>query len=132
MIAVNKADGDREAEARSAARELAGALRQVRGPDQWAPPFVTCSGLHDIGVAELWGRVLEHRHHLGEQGLADKRAAQQLDFTWALVREELDQRLRHSPGVRAIRAELRQAILSGELPATVAADRILAAYDQGR
>jgi LAO/AO transport system kinase len=131
VIAVNKADGDREGEARSAARELAGALRMVRGPGQWAPPVVTCSGLHDIGVAEVWQRVLEHRDHLGEQGLAGKRASQQLDFTWALVRDELDQRLRHAPGVRAIRAELREAILSGEVPATVAADRILAAYDQG-
>ena len=129
VIAVNKADGDREGEARSAARELAGALRMVRGPDQWAPPVVTCSGLHDIGVADLWNRVLEHRDHLGESGLAARRAAQQLDFTWALVRDELDQRLRHSPGVRAIRAELREAVLSGDLPATVAADRILAAYD---
>ncbi len=33
VIAVNKADGDREQEARGAARELAGALRLVRGHD---------------------------------------------------------------------------------------------------
>ena len=31
VVAVNKADGDRESEARAAARELAGALRLVRG-----------------------------------------------------------------------------------------------------
>ena len=50
VIAVNKADdvggADREQEARSAARELAGALRLVRGRGEWAPPVVTCSGLH--------------------------------------------------------------------------------------
>jgi LAO/AO transport system kinase len=129
VIAVNKADGDRETEARSAARELAGALRLVRGKGEWAPPVVTCSGLHDIGVGDLWDRVLEHREHLGADGLSEKRAGQQLDFTWALVRDELDQRLRHSPGVRGIRDEVRQAVLSGELPAPVAADRLLAAYD---
>lgn len=130
VIAVNKADGDREQEARSAARELAGALRLVRGRGEWAPPVVTCSGLNDIGVEELWQRVLEHREHLGEKGLAEKRAGQQLDFTWALVRDELAQRLRESPGVAAIRDEVSAAVLSGELPATVAADRILAAYDE--
>jgi GTPase len=130
VIAVNKADGDREAEARAAARELAGALRLVRGRGEWAPPVVTVSGLHDIGVDDLWGRVLAHRDHLGLEGLADKRAAQQLDFTWALVRDELDQRLRHSAGVRRIRDEVRAAVLSGELPAPVAADRLLAAYDE--
>jgi len=129
VIAVNKADGDRETEARSAARELAGALRLVRGKGEWAPPVVTVSGLHDVGVEDLWGRVLAHREHLGADGLADKRAHQQLEFTWALVRDELDQRLRHSTGVRAIRDEVRDAVLSGEVPATVAADRLLAAYD---
>ncbi|MEP9361834.1 methylmalonyl Co-A mutase-associated GTPase MeaB [Nocardioides sp. CN2-186] len=131
VIAVNKADGDREQEARVAARDLAGALRLVRGHDEWAPPVVTCSALEGTGVDDVWDRVISHRDHLGAAGLADKRAHQQLEFTWALVRDELDQRLRHSAGVKAIRAELRDAVLSGDLPATVAADRILAAYDEG-
>jgi LAO/AO transport system kinase len=129
VIAVNKADGDRETEARAAARELAGAMRLVRAKGEWAPPVVTCSGLHDAGVDGVWEQVLGHRGHLGEDGLRDKRARQQLDFTWSLVRDELDQRLRHSPGVRAIRDQIRAQVLAGELPATVAADRLLAAYD---
>lgn len=129
VIAVNKADGDRALEARVAARDLAGALRMVRGHGQWAPPVVTCSALEDIGVDDLWERVLAHREHLGAAGLAGKRAEQQLDFTWALVRDELDQRLRHAPAVRALRDEIRAAVLSGDLPAPLAADRLLAAYD---
>ena len=129
VIAVNKADGDRQTEAKVAARDLAGALRLVRGHGEWAPPVVTCSALEGAGVDDVWDRVMSHRDHLGADGLADKRAHQQLDFTWALVRDELDQRLRHSAGVRAIRDQVRAAILAGDLPATVAADRILAAYD---
>ncbi len=129
VIAVNKADGDREQEARAAARDLAGALRLVHGKGEWAPPVVTCSGLTDVGVDDLWQRILAHRDHLGERGLAEKRAGQQLDFTWSLVRDELEQRLRHSPAVREVREQLRDDVLSGELPATVAADRMLAAYD---
>ncbi|MGA8845456.1 MAG: methylmalonyl Co-A mutase-associated GTPase MeaB [Nocardioides sp.] len=132
VIAVNKADGDREMEARGAARELAGALRLVRGHGEWAPPVVTVSGLTDVGVAELWEQVLGHREHLGIDGLAAKRAEQQLEFTWALVRDELEQRLRHSPGVRAIRDGVRARVLAGDLVATVAADEIVAAYDQGQ
>lgn len=131
VIAVNKADGDREQEARGAARELAGALRLVHGKGEWAPPVVTCSALTKVGVDEVWKRVLAHREHLGEEGLRRKRAGQQLDFTWALVRDELDQRLRRSASVAAIRDEVRAAVLSGELPAPMAADRILAAYDAG-
>ena len=134
VVAVNKADahgGDHEAEARVAARELAGALRLVRGHGEWAPPVVTCSGLTGVGVDDVWDRVGAHREHLGPDGLAHKRAAQQLEFTWALVRDELDQRLRSSAGVAAVRDDVRRAVLAGELPAPLAADRILAAYDGG-
>ena len=67
--------------------------------------------------------MLAHREHLGASGLAAKRARQQLDFTWALVRDELDQRLRRSAGVAAVRDEVRAAVLSGELAAPMAADR---------
>lgn len=136
VIAVNKSDG-RENEAESAAKELAGALRFVfrgsgGGPGGWVPPVLTCSGLTGRGVPELWDKVLAHREALGEQGLADKRAHQQLDFTWALVRDELEQRLRRSPRVREVREEVRAEVLAGTLPATAAADRLLAAFDSDR
>jgi len=132
VIAVNKADGDREQEARTAARELSGALRLVhgRGPRTWTTPVVTCSALTGDGVAGVWEQVLAHREALGADGLDAKRADQRLEFTWALVRDELEQRLRRSPDVAAIRAEVREAVRSGELPPTAAADRILEAFDR--
>jgi len=128
VVAVNKADEDREGEARVAARELAGALRLVRGHAEWAPPVVTCSGLTGTGVPEVWERVLSHREHLATEGLAAKRAEQQLEFTWSLVREELEHRLARSPGVRAIRDEVRAEVLAGRIGAAEASDRILAAW----
>ena len=131
VIAVNKADGDREREARSAARELAGVLRLVHSSAEgWVPPVLTCSGLHGPGVEDVWARVVAHRESMGVDGLARRRAEQQLDFTWALVRDELDQRLRRSPGVQAIRDDVRESLLAGETTAPLAADRLLAAYDE--
>ncbi len=132
VIAVNKADGDRVQEARSAARELAGALRMVHRSEatgEWTPPVLTCSGLEGTGVPEVWAAVGRHREHLGADGIAAQRAEQQLEFTWSIVRDELARRLERSPGVAAIRDEVRTAVLSGELPASLAADRLLAAYD---
>ena len=129
VIADNKAD-DSETETSAAAKELAGALHFVRrGGGDWVPPVLTCSGLTGAGVPEVWAKVLEHRASLGEDGLARKRAEQQLDFTWALVRDELETRLRRSPGVRRVRDEVREEVLRGELQATAAADRIIAAFD---
>jgi LAO/AO transport system kinase len=129
VIAVNKSD-DREVETRGAAKELAGALRFVhRGSKGWVPPVLTCSGLTGEGVPEVWEKALAHRASLGDDGLARKRAEQQLDFTWALVRDELESRLRRSSGVAAVRDDVRTEVLAGRLPATAAADRILSAFD---
>lgn len=130
VVGVNKADSGREVEAEATARDLAGVLRLVyAGTHGWVPPVLSCSALDGTGIDTLWRRVLRHREFLGSQGLAAKRAEQQLDFTWALVRDELDQRLRRDPRVAELRSQLRQQILAGEITAVVAADRILEAYD---
>ncbi|MEI2810671.1 MAG: methylmalonyl Co-A mutase-associated GTPase MeaB [Nocardioides sp.] len=128
VVAVNKADGDHEAEARVAARDLAGALRLVRGAGQ-APQVVTCSGLSGAGVDAVWAEVLAHRERLGEAGLAGRRAEQQLAFAWTLVRDTLEFRLRSSAGVAAIRDEIAAAVRSGALDPVAAADRLLEAFD---
>jgi LAO/AO transport system kinase len=130
VIAVNKADGDREQEAEATAKDLAGALRLVyAGTNTWVPPVLTCSAIEHRGIDTVWSRIIRHREFLGKQGLADKRAQQQLDFMWALVRDELDHRLRTDADVAAVRAELRDDVLAGRLSAVAAADRILDAYD---
>lgn len=124
VIAVNKAD-DRETETRAAARELAGALRLVhRGRQDWVPPVLTCSALTGDGVAEVWSSVGEHRSALGPDGLAAKRADQRWDFTWALVRDELESRLRRSPDLAVVRDDVR----AGRLQAVAAADEIIATF----
>ena len=117
VIAVNKADGDRAAEARSAAKELAGALRLVHSSARaGCRRCSTCSGLHGDDVDTVWERVLgPPRVAWARRAWPRKRAEQQLDFTWALVRDELDQRLRRSPGVKAIRDDVRRQLLAGEL-----------------
>ncbi len=129
VIAVNKADGDRRTEAEGAARELAGALRMVRGRGAWSPSGGHLLRAHRRRDRRRLGAGAGPSRAAGPDGLAEKRTHQQLDFAWALVRDELEQRLRRSPSVRRVRAQVREQVLSGELAAVTAADRILAAYD---
>lgn len=130
VVAINKADGDRVVEASAAARELTGALHLVHGKGTaWVPPVLTCSGLSGDGVEHVWSMCLRHAEHLGAEGLHRKRSRQQWDMAWALVREELLQRLERSPAVREHRGALRDAVLGGSLGAAQAADEILAAFD---
>lgn len=129
-IAVNKADGPHERDARSAARELAGALRLMHPSDAaWTPPVLTCSARESSGLDTLWERLEQHRTLLESTGrLADKRREQQVDWTWTMVRDELLESLRSHPGVRALTPELELRVREGSLPATLAAEQILEVF----
>ncbi|MFB4426679.1 methylmalonyl Co-A mutase-associated GTPase MeaB [Streptomyces sp. QL37] len=129
-IAVNKADGPHERDARSAARELAGALRLMHPVDAaWTPPVLTCSARESTGLDALWERLEQHRTLLESTGrLSAKRREQQVDWTWAMVRDELLDGLRSHPAVRTLAPELEQRVRGGELTATLAAGQILRAF----
>ncbi|MFD1148152.1 methylmalonyl Co-A mutase-associated GTPase MeaB [Saccharothrix hoggarensis] len=130
VIAVNKADGPHALDARKAARELAGALRLLRPADAvWHPPVLTCSGLDGTGLDEVWRRIGVHRAALESAGeLAERRRRQQVDWTWAMVNDQLLASLRAAPAVRAVVPEVERQVRDGELTATLAAERILAAF----
>ncbi|MER8070284.1 methylmalonyl Co-A mutase-associated GTPase MeaB [Streptomyces sp. NPDC094034] len=129
VIAVNKADGPHERDARSAARELAGALRLMHPADAaWAPPVLSCSAREGSGLDTVWERLEQHRAVLGADGRLDrKRRDQQVDWTWAMVRDHLLDRLREHPGVRELAPALEREVRDGTLTATLAAERIIEA-----
>lgn len=130
VITVNKADGDHEAEARVAARELAVAMKLITSdPKAPRPPVLTSSSYTGKGLDEVWQAILDHRARLEEAGQLDaRRARQQREWLWALVQGDLEDALRTSPAVTAIRARLEAEVESGELSALEASEAILTAF----
>ncbi|MFE7133283.1 methylmalonyl Co-A mutase-associated GTPase MeaB [Streptomyces sp. NPDC057638] len=130
VIAVNKADGPHERDARAAARELTGALRLMHPADAvWTPPVLSCSARESTGLEAVWERVEQHRARLDSAGLlAAKRRDQQIDWTWSMVRETVLDRLRAHPEVRALTPELEREVREGSLTPTLAAQRLLHAF----
>ncbi|MBB1247079.1 methylmalonyl Co-A mutase-associated GTPase MeaB [Streptomyces durbertensis] len=134
VVAVNKADGPHEREARAAARELAGALRLLHASDAedreaWNPPVLTCSARDDKGLDEVWDRLEQHRAVLDATGaLTAKRKDQQVAWVWAMVQDQLLDRLRAHPDVRRLTPDLEQQVRDGTLTATLAAHRILTTF----
>jgi LAO/AO transport system kinase len=127
IVVVNKADGEHAIEAKAAARELTAALRLIYPRETlWRPPVLTMSALEGSGLRELWDTVLRHRDVLTEAGEFDaRRRAQQVDWTWAMVRDAVLDRVLNHPAVRQMRAEVERQVRDGELPPAVAAQRIL-------
>ncbi|WP_438287129.1 methylmalonyl Co-A mutase-associated GTPase MeaB [Mycolicibacterium fortuitum] len=131
VIVVNKADGEHAIEAKAAARELTGAIRLIYPRETlWRPPVLTMSAIEGHGLAELWETVLKHREVLTEAGEFDaRRRAQQVDWTWSMVRDTVLDRVMSHPGVRDIRSEVERRVREGELTPALAAQQILEAAD---
>jgi LAO/AO transport system kinase len=131
LVAVNKADGKHEREAKGAARELAGALRLIYPHDAiWKPPVITMSGLEGVGLEEFWNTVQHHREVLSEAGrFEENRRRQQVDWTWTMVHDQLLRRLASNPRVKDIRGQVEQQVRDGSLTAALAAAQILDAFD---
>jgi LAO/AO transport system kinase len=131
VIAVNKADGPGEVDARRAARELAGAIRMLRGHTEggWDVPVLTCAGLTGDGLDAVWAKLAEHQERMRASGeLAERRRSQQVRWFWQLVRDGLEHQLRAHPALRAATPELEAAVLAGELTPALAARQVLETF----
>jgi LAO/AO transport system kinase len=130
VITVNKADGDGLGPARVAARDLSTAMKMITSdPHARRPPVLTSSAYTGDGLDALWQAVLDHREYVeAHGGLETRRNAQQLEWLWALVRGELEDALRRSPSVRAIKKSLEHKVGSGDLSALEASTKILASF----
>lgn len=129
IVVVNKADGKHLPEARSAARELSSAIRLIYPRETlWRPPVLTMSAMEETGLSELWDTVQRHCQVLGDAGEFEaRRRAQQVDWTWQMVRDTVLDRVLSNPEVRKIRAEVERQVRAGELTPAMAAQQILKA-----
>jgi LAO/AO transport system kinase len=127
IVVVNKADGKHLGEARNAARELSGAIRLIYPRETlWRPPVLTMSALEGTGIEELWDTVERHRRVLSDAGdFEARRRAQQVDWTWQMVRDTVLDRVLSNPAVRKGRADVERRVLTGELTPALAAQQIL-------
>lgn len=141
IVVVNKADGDYKAQAKATAQQLRGVLRMLYPSNAlWHPKVLTASAIENNNVHdganndagnsldELWNTVLAHRDVLIAAGeFETRRAAQQVEWMWAMVRDTvLDQVLTH-PQVQHCRAEIEQQVRAGELTPTLGARYLVAA-----
>jgi LAO/AO transport system kinase len=74
VIAINKMD-------HPAAKTMMNEVRSILSLDRdraWRPPIILTEATRNEGVAELWGKIREHRAHLEESGQLDERRRKNL------------------------------------------------------
>jgi LAO/AO transport system kinase len=132
LVAVNKADGDNVTKARSAAADYRQAMRLMTPSDAvWVPPVLTCSAVENLGLDEIWEQI-QRFWDVGrvDGSFDDRRRDQQLRWMWSMVGDRLLDGFREHPAVRAVLRAVETDVRDGALPATVAAERLLAAFTQ--
>lgn len=129
LIAVNKADIDAKAAKRAArAYEVALHIMEQADPD-WAPPVHTVSGFSGDGLPELWAAIELHRKKTEASGSrAKRRAGQQVRWLDALIQDGLAEGFANRPEVAARLRIVRQGVADGKIPASTAADELLALF----
>jgi LAO/AO transport system kinase len=127
IVVVNKADGEHAIESKAAARELVAAIRLIYPRETlWRPPVLTMSAREGTGLTELWDTVLRHRDVLVAAGEFDaRRRAQQVEWTWSMVRDAVLDRVHNHPAVKDVRLEVERQVRDGEITPALAAQRIL-------
>jgi LAO/AO transport system kinase len=100
-------------------------------PD-WRSPVVAVSGATGQGLDGLWETITRHRAQAEASGaFARRRAGQQVRWFDALVREGVLMQAFARSDVAARRARLRGEVEAGRLPASLAADDLLAEIADG-
>jgi LAO/AO transport system kinase len=132
LIAVNKADGDNVAAANRAAADYRMAVHLMAPASaSWTPPVVTCSGATDVGLDEIWRQICAHRDQMTASGEREsRRRGQQVRWMWSMVEDRLLTSLREDPKVASLVPGLERAVGEGTLPATAAAEQLLAAVER--
>ena len=133
-VAVNKCDGDGMARARVTMGDLKAALRYLpRRRKEWEIEVLPISGRTGEGLGALWEVVETHHRAMVTSGaLAELRADQQRAWMWSLILDRLEGSFRAHPEVAKRIASLEAEVRAGRLPATAAADQLLAAFSANR
>ncbi len=130
MIAVNKADGDNVAAAERAAADYRMAMHLMsRATQTWIPPVITCSGLDNWGLDELWEEIELHREKMEATGELDqKRRDQQVGWMWSMLESRLHDDLASRADIAGLLKASEAGVRSGDITPTAAVDEIWAKY----
>ena len=130
LVVVNKADLDPAAAAR-AVGQIESALQLVARRDDgtWKPRVLSTSARAADQVAVVWGIARAFRSAQDERGaLQARRLGQARAWLWERIDAGLRDAFRDDAAVRAQLDDTLAAVDAGQLPVSVAARRLLAAF----
>ncbi len=130
-LLVNKADGDNKIRAKAACIDYNRALHYLaQATEGWYTKAYTCSSLNGEGIEGVWSVINNFRQNVASSGVFEKRRKRQnLDWVYSMVEEHLRTSFFNNTHVGAIRTQIEEAVISGNIPPTVAAQMLIEKYE---
>jgi LAO/AO transport system kinase len=133
-LLFTKADGSNKVKAEAARAEYAQAIHYLSPATAgWKAQVHTCSALNDEGIAEIWQVIEDFRRQTTTSGVFEaQRQRQVLDWMQEIVEEHLFALFFHRPSIQEILPKIEEAVLKGEMPPTVGAQKLLETFEEER
>ena len=127
LVLVNKADGPQQTLSQQTVADYRSALQLMRSRSAvLTPEVLACSALEGHGIDEIWACLQRFAQQLRDaQEFESRRSEQAKSWMWSETAEILLATLKSHPNVASLVPTLEAKVLQGELPATVAAQRLV-------
>lgn len=131
IIAVNKADGSSQIDAKQAKAAYQRALSILQPSGSWKPTALTCSALTGDGLDELWETVRAHRRLLIDSGeLVALRESQRVRWLWSMVDQAVLDSFHRSEALTPLVASVESDVRSQKITVAQAAELLLNAWQK--
>ncbi len=126
-IIINKADGPSIPLAQTAKQYYQNALHLIRADsDFWRPRVLTCSSTEKTNIDEIVSMIFEFQTLATEANrLQDRRENQNLSWLKRLIKNEVEQRLKHNEAIRDIYPNLENDVSTGKRSPLNAATEVI-------
>lgn len=130
-ILVNKADGYNKQRAAVAKAEYERILYYLRqATEGWQTHAYTCSALTGEGIANVWDVIMKFKETVQASGIFEaRRKAQTLSWVYTMVEEHLHNIFFQHPGVMSCKNMIEQQVVTGEISATMAVQKLINAFN---
>lgn len=117
LVAVNKADGEREMMAKQAKVFYKNALHLFPPKDnQWIPQVVTCSALSKLGIADIWKLIIDYQRFTQSNNFFyENRKAQSTYWLYDTIEQSLKKQFYQDPSVQSRLKAIEQLVLEGKM-----------------
>jgi LAO/AO transport system kinase len=130
-IVVNKADGDNRRKALVTRADYEQILHYLRpATEGWTTGAYAFSALTGDGIDDLWKLVTKFEKAMKESGFfQERRARQALQWMDTMVEEYIHHKISQDPSIAKKRDSIREMVVRGDSPPTVAAKAIIDALE---